>query len=407
MNYKDTLDIKANPSIDLNFKNLNNKYNLFSDMGAWHGYYLPTYENENLYGGFPGPMIIAQEYPVNLSDSISKIEITNTNNNKIYKLSESKNIKLNYYPGKLCQSYELEDFNIELELIFASNRSALIKSTIKNNKSKDLNLKIGFKGSIFNKYLSLKDNKLKNCKQSLEKTQNGVKVLFSDIVDNTAFFSTKETVFEIRYSIEVNTIIDLNTYKSISKDNINIKANKSSSIYSTHSYTFTKKEYENEQLIIDDILLNPKLHFGKNNNRWNLYIKTIEDKKNVPIKYKNATVKCINTLMTNYRSSAGALKHGGIIPSISYHYFNGLWAWDSFKQAVAVAKFDSSIAKENIKALFDYQIKEDDKLRPKDSGAIIDCIFYNKSKDRDGVGVNWNERNSKTTTSYMGSIQCL
>ena len=34
-------------------------------MGAWHGYYLHKKDAKNLYGGFAGPVIIAEEYPVN------------------------------------------------------------------------------------------------------------------------------------------------------------------------------------------------------------------------------------------------------------------------------------------------------------------------------------------------------
>ena len=34
-------------------------------------------------------------------------------------------------------------------------------------------------------------------------------------------------------------------------------------------------------------------------------------------------------------------------------------------------------------------------MRPQDSGAIIDAIFYNQDEARGGVGGNWNERNSK------------
>ncbi len=413
MNYKNILDITANPTIQLNNKNLNNKYNIFSDMGAWHGYYLPDIKNKSLLGGFSGPVIIAQEYPYNLSDCICKIEIRNINNKQKYKLDKAKDIKVNYYPGKLHQRYELTDLDLDLELVFVSNRSALIKTTIKNNLDIELNLNLAFKGSIFNRYFSIKDNKFKNCNQRIEKTKCGIKVLFSNIKDNSSFFSTEDTVFKIKYSIPTETSINLNltSYESYSKYNINIKPKESFSVYSTHSYTFTKKEYECEKTIINEVFLNPKMQFIKNENRWKLYIDTVEEKSIEEYKYKKAAVKCINTLMTNYISGAGALKYGGIVPSKTYHYFNGLWSWDSFKQAVAVSKFDSNIAKENIKAIFEYQIQEDDNIRPQDKGTLIDCIFYNKSKERNGLGTNWNERNSKpplaTWAVYSVYKECM
>jgi putative isomerase len=73
---------------------------------------------------------------------------------------------------------------------------------------------------------------------------------------------------------------------------------------------------------------------------------------------------------------------------MSYAWFNGMWAWDSWKQAVAAVDFVPELAKENIKALFDYQ---------REDGMIIDAIFYNKNgANYPGErGGNWNERNSK------------
>ena len=99
--------------------------------------------------------------------------------------------------------------------------------------------------------------------------------------------------------------------------------------------------------------------------------------------------------MTNWFSAAGAIKHDGIVPSMSYKWFIGMWAWDSWKQVVATTQFNPELAKNNVRALFDYQITKDDKVRPQDAGAIIDCIFYNQNEDRGGDGGNWNERNSK------------
>ena len=106
-------------------------------------------------------------------------------------------------------------------------------------------------------------------------------------------------------------------------------------------------------------------------------------------------MKAIETMMTNYKSAAGDLLHGGVVPSMSYMWFIGLWAWDSWKQVVGMAKYNPDAAIENVRSIFDYQIQEDDEVRPQDAGAIIDCIFYNKGPERGGDGGNWNERNSK------------
>ncbi|MGV2686186.1 hypothetical protein GNF82_17915, partial [Clostridium perfringens] len=86
-----------------------------------HGCYLPEKDATNLYGGFAGPVIIAEESPVNLGDTISKINVINADNGEAYDLSKAE-VKFDYYPGKLVQTYDLENFKLTLELIFATNR---------------------------------------------------------------------------------------------------------------------------------------------------------------------------------------------------------------------------------------------------------------------------------------------
>lgn len=393
MDYNNSINIFANPTIEVYDENLNNKYNIFSDRGAWHGYYLP--DNKDLYGGFPGPLIIAQEYPINLSKNISKIIIEDLKKGKVYDLSLSNKVELKYYPGKLYQKYDLKEITIELELIFISSRSSLIRINIKNKEKDIKNLKIGFEGELFNKYINVADKRIRNCNQSLEKSNYGVRIKFNNLYDPTSYISNDETIFEMKTSTETNTKIYNNNYISYLNECFKVKPYEKIDVYYTHSYTFTKGEYIKELKIVDKALLNPKIYFDENSKMWNTYLNSIESKINIDKIYKKVAVKCINTLITNYKSSAGALKHGGIFPSTSYHYFNGLWAWDSFKQVVALSKFDIDIAKENIRAIFDYQIKDNDRLRSQDKGAIIDCIFYNMSKERNGLGVNWNERNSK------------
>ena len=176
-------------------------------------------------------------------------------------------------------------------------------------------------------------------------------------------------------------------------DKISISPNKNFTHYMTETFTFTEVEAKEEIENIKAVLKDPEKAFASNEKRWNGYLNRAIDKSGE--RYNKIAVKAIETLTTNWRSSAGAIKHDGVTPSVSYKWFNGFWAWDSWKQAVATVYFNEELAKNNIRALFDYQIQEDDKIRPQDKGAIIDAIFYNADEERDGDGGNWNERNSK------------
>ena len=400
--FRNVLNIQGNPKVDLNDSYSTNLDNPFSDMGAWHAYYLPKKDATNLYGGFAGPLIIGEEYPINLSDTISKITVTNSDTGEIYDLSKAKNIMIDFYPGKLVQMYELNDLNLKLELIFVTNRSALIRTEIENKKDTDLNLNIEWSGNIFNKSpytISVDENGEKNydLDQTLEATDNGVQVNFSNIRSTWSFFSTEQTKFNVVYDGDISTELNGNSYVTKLDNIVNIKPQNKFKTFSTQSYTFTDEEFNSEKNKISDLIQNGDKYFDDNNNRWQEYLNKAfpYSEKVSDTHYKDAAVKAITTLTTNWRSPAGAIKHDGIIPSLSYKWFVGMWAWDSWKQAVATANFDGELAKNNIRALFDHQIKSDDSVRPYDRGTIIDVIFYNKDEQRGGEGGNWNERNSK------------
>lgn len=374
-----------------------NYINSFVDLGAWHGYYQPEYKKYNLYGGFAGPFYLAEEYAANLSESFNKIEILNKETNKKYNLSEAE-VKFQYIPGKLIQTYILDEISLRLELIFVTNRTALIKTEILNKTENVLKLDLNWSGELYDKlgkwneknkryeYISLK-NKLKN-------SENGVLVDFKKNRLVWDYLIGEEAEFKIKHSLPVETKIYSKKYISKAKS-LEILPKKEFVSYTTESYTFTRDESKKENILLEEILKNPEKYYKENANRWQGYLEKTIGKSNKNQKYDIVAVKSIETLITNWRSPAGAIKHDGITPSVSYKWFNGFWAWDSWKQAVATVNFNEELAKNNIRALFDYQIKKDDKIRPQDSGAIIDAIFYNKDEERGGDGGNWNERNSK------------
>ena len=76
--------------------------------------------------------------------------------------------------------------------------------------------------------------------------------------------------------------------------------------------------------------------------------------------------------------------HEGIVPSHAAYYFVGFWAWDTWRFSAALAKFDPKLAKDNIRAMFDYQQPD---------GMIIDCIYTdpaeNNARDSKPPLVSW------------------
>ena len=86
---------------------------------------------------------------------------------------------------------------------------------------------------------------------------------------------------------------------------------------------------------------------------------TFDKADHVTKPYKNATVKAMETLITNWRSPAGMFKHSGLTPSMSYKWFNGVWGWDTWKNAAGIARIDPELAKDGIRCMFDYHILAD------------------------------------------------
>ncbi|MEE6744389.1 hypothetical protein RAO22_06810 [Pediococcus acidilactici] len=95
-------------------------------------------------------MIIAEEYPVNLSHQISKLHIINAKTNKEFNFVDAKR-SFNYYPGRLNQVYKFKNLTVTLDLIFTDSRTAMVRTNIQNTGKTNLSLKAYWTGDIINK----------------------------------------------------------------------------------------------------------------------------------------------------------------------------------------------------------------------------------------------------------------
>ncbi|MFP1453377.1 MGH1-like glycoside hydrolase domain-containing protein [Escherichia coli] len=101
------------------------------------------------------------------------------------------------------------------------------------------------------------------------------------------------------------------------------------------------------------------------------------------------------------------MKFNTVTPSVTGRWFSGnqTWPWDTWKQAFAMAHFNPDIAKENIRAVFSWQIQPGDRVRPQDVGFVPDLIAWNLSPERGGDGGNWNERNTKPSLAAWSVME--
>ncbi|EOR5566224.1 alpha-glucosidase [Escherichia coli] len=144
-----------------------------------------------------------------------------------------------------------------------------------------------------------------------------------------------------------------------------------------------------------------KVTFGKVRATWDL-LTSGESEYQV---HKSLPVQ--TEINGNWRSPGGAVKFNTVTPSVTGRWFSGnqTWPWDTWKQAFAMAHFNPDIAKENIRAVFSWQIQPGDSVRPQDVGFVPDLIAWNLSPERGGDGGNWNERNTKPSLAAWSVME--
>lgn len=323
-NYPDIFDISYTPDT------LHRCTGWFTDAGAWFGFTAP--EKDKWINGFCGPFSL----DMNRREWLAKAAVTVTPENNERSINDS----VCYYPGELIIVTDYPDGKIIQKLNFINSNSALL--SIDNTSG----LGIVYKGVEWNKDASL--------------SVNGNKVI-------AAYPCGEMVVITFKPEVEVKAV----------EGNYQTSANSFNHDFVILSFYDSADAMEAGEHVVDSILADPVKALQSNSERWEGYLKsTLRD--DMPEEYDRIAVKAMTTLASNHRVARGGLLHDGIIPSHAVGYFVGLWAWDSWRFCAGAATFDPELAKNNIRAMFDYQQPD---------GMIIDCIYTDPAEN--------NARNSK------------
>ncbi|WP_082633114.1 alpha-glucosidase [Lacimicrobium alkaliphilum] len=368
----------------------NQHFNPMFDAGAWHGFLLPGDNDSG--GAFTGPMIIAEEYPVYLARQLEQLEIVA--GNKKYAFADAVS-EHQAFPGRLQQHYHWPDLTLQLELIFISGRSALIRTHIENLTGKEKQLTLTWQGALLKKWNTQQTltERYSDWSPQWEQDNNGLSITLPEVRDTWNLMLSGASRYVIQRSVKSHSEMHQDTYKSTAS--ITLKGKSSARIYTTQTYIHNEQEWQQEQPVIKQSFRHPETLWLANRKRWHHYLSSGIAQHQITTVTDQVALKAIETLIGNWRSSAGHITRDVVTPSVTARWFNGAWAWDSWKHAVAMASFAPAVARNNILAMFDYQVQADDGIRPQDSGMIIDAIFYNKDRQRGDDGGNWNERNTK------------
>ncbi|MFY9597242.1 MAG: trehalase family glycosidase [Dysgonamonadaceae bacterium] len=326
--YSNILNISYTP--DLSSRHIQG---CFVDMGSWMGFSIP--QKNKWINGFCGPFSISEYHWL----AKSAVKVTFNAERDAFFIPDS----INYYPGGIYIAASSSYGTLKQTLIFIDSYTALLH--VYPNDVSDL----FFTGDGW--------------RDGTEFTVSGRKVVVSSSSNEKYLISFPEntTIQSVKNNYEA-------VCKHVSCDGI----------YIVISQIFNEDNRNSDILgKVDSLLVNPKYYVQQNAERWNAYIQSVL-RKDLKPEYNRIAVKSIVTLVSNWRTAKGALLHDGVVPSHAVPYFIGFWAWDSWKHAAALVRFNPELAKNQIRSMFDYQMED---------GMIIDCIYVNPDEN--------NCRNSK------------
>lgn len=311
----------------------------FTDAGSWMGFTLP--QKDHWVNGFCGPFSLDMNRRQWMAQSAVTVGYADQAN-VIFTPDSTC-----YFPGELYLSASSEEGKIIQRLNFLDASTALLR--IHSDAGKEL---------------------------SLTASQWGKEIQVQTDQNTVIARHPSGEIVALTFTPDVSVKGTDNNYQA------KINGSKHDTYVAISFYTGEKElsaGLQKAQLALS----NPQEGLKANKERWEGYLTKILRKDMKP-EYDRIAVKAVVTLISNWRTHRGGLLHEGIVPSHAAYYFVGFWAWDTWRFSAALAKFDPELAKDNIRAMFDYQQPD---------GMIIDCIYTdpaeNNARDSKPPLVSW------------------
>ncbi|MDH6341733.1 putative isomerase [Parabacteroides sp. PFB2-12] len=305
----------------------------FTDAGAWYGFTPP--KADNWVNGFCGPFHLDMNKRKWISQSMVQVCFEEEDRSAVYRPDT-----VIYYPGELYLKATSGKGSIEQRLIFIDSSTALL--SVKSDRASHFR----FFGEALAKEAACTVDK--NTCLLTDATGEGIAVSFSP---------------------ETGLLIDKNGYETLS-----VRKGEAEVVISFYTDQASQRQALQKASFV---LSNPAKYKKNTAERWQGYL-TAALREDMPAEFDRVAVKAVMTLIANWKAARGDLYHDGVVPSHGVGYFMGFWGWDSWKHAVALARFAPLLAKDQVRTMFDYQTPE---------GMIIDCIY--------SEAIENNERNSK------------
>ncbi len=317
--FENIFDISYTPD------SLANAKGWFADAGSWVGYTIP--ENTQWVNGFCGPFSLDINRRQWLAKSAVEVSFADYEHDVFVPNST------NHFPGEICISAHSPQGDISQALHFIDASNALLTVVTKEDKA------LMFTAHQWSDEMMVTTNK------------NYV----------IARHPSGETVL-LTFNPGITLQDRPNNYQAISND-------KETQV--VISFFTSEKELTVGLQNSMHILNAHQNSLLENERRWENYLTKVL-RNDMGHEYDRIAVKSVVTLLSNWRTHRGGLLHEGVVPSHAVGYFVGFWAWDSWRFSAALSKFNPELAKNNIRAMFDYQQPD---------GMVIDCIYSDPSEN--------------------------
>jgi len=311
----------------------------FTDAGSWMGFTSP--EKNSWINGFCGPFSLDMNRREWMATSALKVGYAD------HLDAQFNPDSTNYIPGELYISAKSTYGSISQKMNFINSSTALVKVSSSNAK------KLYF-------------------------TAQGWADDINITTDDSGVIARHPSgeIIILTFAPDITIIQDGNNYIATTSDD-------ELETYVAISFITSEKELQTIQQRAASSIINHKSELESNHNRWEEYLaQTLRN--DMSHEYDRIAAKAVVTLISNWRVSRGGLLHDGIVPSHAVGYFVGFWAWDSWRFSAALARFKPELAKDNIRAMFDYQ---------QEDGMIIDCIYTdpaeNNARDSKPPLISW------------------
>ncbi|RDS86146.1 MGH1-like glycoside hydrolase domain-containing protein [Dyella psychrodurans] len=341
--FLDVLDMHGMPASPTD-----RSFNIFFDAGAWHGYSLPPAGDDDT--GFAGPFVHSLGDGRWVGQRFARVLLREAGTHQDIMMMPTES---HAAPGYLVRRFSSPSVSVDQILFFANSSQAVARIELKATRALDINV------TIAGQVMPDEANGLAARGEAVAQTFAHSPSILSTALHGDGVIARRVTVAGAAYRIDLNRPLHLEPHQTavLYVDQV--------LVYDPHTGT---------SQALDDATA-----WMRNRERWAGYLASIAKSHLAGLPddvAQRVAVKAIITLLGNWRAARGDLHHDGVIPSYSNPDFNGFWAWDSWKHAAALALFAPDLARDQMRAMFDYQTAD---------GMVPDCIYLDKAND------NWRD----------------